>query len=101
MSARLHHHRLGDAESVIGSLHSRVVEQRDLHGGVGAKWRAQQPRHLAPHERSIRAGADPHHVFIQRSTRDLRDAVMPPSGEKLLQSESRSALAMASAHPNL
>ncbi len=84
--AHLHHDRLGDAEPVIGGLQPRIVEERDLHGGVGAERRMQQARDLAPCQRGVLGGADPHHVFVQSSARDRRDGAHAAVGREGLAS---------------
>jgi hypothetical protein len=71
--AHLHHDRLGDPEPVIGGLKPRIVEERDLHGGVGAEWPMQQARNLAPCQRGVLGGVDPHDALVQSPARDFRD----------------------------
>ncbi len=80
--ARLHRDRLGDAEPVIGGLQPGIVEERDLHRGIGAERRAQQTRDFAPRERGILGGADPHHVFVQASAGDRRHRAHPTVGRE-------------------
>ena len=98
----LHRDGLGDTEPVIGGLQPGIVEERDLHRGIGAERCVKQARDFALRERGILGGADPHHVFVQPSAGDRRDRAHPAVGrEGSGRLRAGRALAMARARPKI
>jgi hypothetical protein len=68
--ARLDGNSLGDAEPVIGRLQAEIVEERDLHRGVGAERPVQQFRRARTHRGRVLRRPDLHDVLVQAGARN-------------------------------
>ena len=98
-----HHLGFRDAERVIGGLQAAIVQQRDLHGGVGRQRLAQQA--------ATRACTSSACSGVRIATTSLRNSVfatsstkaIPPSAVRLLQpvSEQRLRKAQRRARPDV